>query len=331
MELAISQLLRSRSQVAAALAPGLDLNGLAAESKGEIPYRILGRTGEKVSIVGVGGWHIGCPSEAEGISIIRTAVDRGINFMDNCWDYHNGDSELRMGKALKNGYRDKVFLMSKIDGRTKKAVTEQIDECLKRLQTDRVDLMQFHEVLRANDPERIFAVSGGMEAMLAAQKAGKVRYIGFTGHKSPAMHLNMLEYALKQGFTFDAVQMPLNVVDAHFLSFEKEVVPVLRKHNIGILGMKPMAAGAILKTGAVTAVECLTYAMSLPVSVVITGCDSMPILQQAIKAAKNFRPMSVQERLAILSKTAHLAAADIELYKTTIQFDATNRNPELMG
>jgi aryl-alcohol dehydrogenase-like predicted oxidoreductase len=200
--------------LAAGLALGAAPGGWAGETRGEMPYRALGRTAEKVSAIGLGGFHIGVPPEADGIRLIRTAVDRGINFMDNCWDYHRGESEARMGKALQDGYRQKVFLMTKIDGRTKTSVSQQIDESLRRLQTDHVDLMQFHEVVRMEDPDRIFAPGGGMEAMLEARKAGKIRYIGFTGHKDPLIHLRMLEVAAEHQFHFDAAQMPLNVMDA---------------------------------------------------------------------------------------------------------------------
>jgi len=188
-------------------------------------YRPLGRTGEQVSLIGLGGHHIGRQKEEkESIAIIRAAIDAGINFMDNCWDYHDGGSELRMGKALRDGYRKKVFLMTKIDGRTKKAAAEQLDQSIQRLQTEVIDLLQFHEVLRMEDPDRIFAQGGALEAVVAAQKAGKVRFIGFTGHKDPLVHLRMLEVAAKHGFRFDTVQMPLNVMDAHFRSFAKHVL-----------------------------------------------------------------------------------------------------------
>src|SRR5205814_10282167 len=207
-----------QSVVATGLGVGVGAEAWAAETKtGEMPYRALGRTGEKVSAIGLGGFHIGVPKDQEeGIGIIRSAIDRGINFMDNCWDYHNGDSEIRMGKALRDGYRDRVFLMTKIDGRTKQLATKQIDECLQRLQTDRIDLMQHHEVIRMEDPDRIFAEDGAMAAVLEAKHAGKVRYIGFTGHKDPVVHLRTLEIAAQHQFRFDAVQMPLNVLDAHF-------------------------------------------------------------------------------------------------------------------
>src|SRR5438477_619342 len=226
--------------VAATVAVGAAGQTWAAENKNEMPYRTLGRTGERISALGLGGYHIGVPKdEREGIRIIRTAIDRGLNFMDNCWDYHDGGSETRMGKALRDGYREKVFLMTKIDGRTKKAAAEQLDQSLKRLQTDVIDLLQHHEVLRLDDPDRIFAEGGAHEAMLEAKKAGKIRFIGFTGHKDPLVHLRMLEVAAKHGFRFDTVQVPLNVMDAHFRSFGKHVLPVLVKEGIGVLGMKP--------------------------------------------------------------------------------------------
>jgi predicted aldo/keto reductase-like oxidoreductase len=318
--------------VVTGIAVGAGTRIWASETKNDIPYRPLGRTGEKISAIGLGGYHIGIPSEQEGIRIIRSAVDRGINFMDNCWDYHDGDSEVRMGKALRDGYRDKVFLMSKIDGQTKSSAARQIDESLKRLRTDRVDLMQFHEVIREKDPERIFGPGGSMEAMIEAKKAGKVRFIGFTGHKDPEIHLKMLKVAADHQFHFDAVQMPLNVMDAHFRSFGKKVVPVLVKGGIGVLGMKPLGSGAILRSNAVNAVECLQYALHLPTSTVITGCDSMRILDQAIETARAFKPMTEEQVAALLARTAELAATGrYEQFKTSTQFDGTSHNPQWLG
>ena len=298
-----------------------------------LPTRTLGRTGEKVSMVGLGGYHIGMQGdEQESIRIIRTALDSGINFLDNCWDYNGGQSEVRMGKALRDGYRNKAFLMTKIDGQTRKAATQQLEESLKRLQTDHVDLLQFHEVIRDTDPARIFADDGGMNAIVEARKQGKVRYIGFTGHKSPDIHMKMLETAFAHGITFDAVQMPLNLMDAHFDSFEKKVLPVLVKHNIGVLGMKPMGDGQILRSGTANPVECLHYAMNLPTSVVITGCDSLKILQQAIDAARNFKPLGPGEVAALLAKTAPAAGkGEYERYKTAHDFDGTFHNPQWLG
>jgi len=304
-----------------------------AAAAGGMPYRTLGRSGEKVSLVGLGGYHIANQENVEeSIRIIRTAIDNGINFLDNCWDYHDGESEVRMGKALRDGYRKKVFLMTKIDGQVKEVAARQIDESLRRLQTEVIDLVQFHEVIRPGDPERIFGPNGSFEAALEAKKAGKLRYIGFTGHKDPDIHLKMLDTAFKHGFTFDAVQMPLNVMDAHFKSFAKKVVPVLTQHGIGVLGMKPMGSGFILKSNTVRPVECLHYAMNLPTSVVITGCDSLKILEQALEAARTFRPLGEKQLAAILAKTAPVAAqGEFEPFKTTTDFDGTAHNPQWLG
>ncbi len=305
----------------------------AAGAENGIPYRRLGRSGERVSVIGLGGWHLGIQSdEQESVRIIRTALDSGINFLDNCWDYNNGDSEIRMGQALRDGYRHKAFLMTKIDGQTKQTAAAQIDESLRRLQTEHIDLLQFHEVIRMTDPQRIFAPAGGMEAVLEAKKAGKVRYIGFTGHKNPAMHLNMLETAATHQFDFDAVQMPLNAMDAHFESFEKKVLPVLVKKEIGVLGMKPMGAGLLLKSNTVSPVQCLRYAMSLPTSVVITGCESLANLEQALDVARNFKPLTTAESAALLAKTQQAAReGQFEGYKTTNNFDGTVHNPQWLG
>jgi predicted aldo/keto reductase-like oxidoreductase len=312
---------------------GADGQASRPESRNGIPYRTLGRTGEKVSVVGLGGYHLGKQADAqESIRIIRTGLDEGINFLDNCWDYNGGESEIRMGNALRDGYRQKTFLMSKIDGRTKAAATSQINESLRRLQTDHIDLLQFHEVIRENDPDRIFAEGGAMEAVLEAQKAGKTGFIGFTGHKSPDIHLKMLATAAKHSFAFDAVQMPLNVMDAHFNSFEKKVLPVLLKNDIGVLGMKPMGDHVILESKTATPVECLHYAMNLPTSVVITGCDSLSILQQALQAARSFKPLGSSEVATLLAKTAKAAeVGQFELYKTSHQFDGTYANPQWLG
>ena len=303
------------------------------ESKNGIPYRTLGRTREKVSLVGLGGYHLGKQADPqESIRIIRTGLDEGISFLDNCWDYNGGESEIRMGNALRDGYRQKAFLMSKIDGRTTAAAASQVNESLRRLQTDRIDLLQFHEVIRDTDPDRIFGQDGALQAVLEAQKAGKIRYIGFTGHKSPDIHLQMLATASKHGFTFDAVQMPLNVMDAHYNSFEKKVLPVLLKDDIGVLGMKPMGDHFILESKTATAVECLHYAMNLPTSVVITGCDSLPILEQALQAGRSFHPLDSSQLAALLAKTAQAAeAGQFELYKTSHHFDGTYANPQWLG
>jgi aryl-alcohol dehydrogenase-like predicted oxidoreductase len=299
-----------------------------------IPYRMLGRTGERVSAIGLGGWHLGLQHVDEQLSlrIVRTAVDRGINFMDNCWDYNDGASETRMGKALGDGYRQKVFLMTKIDGRSYAEAMRQLDQSLDRLRTDCIDLVQHHEILRYDDPHRVFDDEGANRALVDAKKAGKIRYIGFTGHKDPHIHLHMLDVARDHGFLFDTVQMPLNVMDAHYRSFGTLVVPELVKQGIGVLGMKPMANGIILKSKTASPIECLHYAMHLPTSVVITGVDSMDILDQACDAARTFRPLSHTELTALLLKTARAASqGEFEPFKTSSIFDGTAHNPAWLG
>jgi aryl-alcohol dehydrogenase-like predicted oxidoreductase len=297
-------------------------------------YRTLGNTGEKVSAIGVGGWHLGLKTVDEqlAIRIVRSAIDRGINFLDNCWDYNDGASELRMGKALRDGYRAHSFVMTKIDGRSKKEAARQLDESLRRLGVDYIDLVQHHEIIRFDDPHRIFHPEGANAALLEARQAGKLRYIGFTGHKDPRIHLHMLEVAKENGFIFDTVQMPLNVMDAHYRSFEKLVLPELVKEEIGVLGMKSMANGILLKSNTVTPIECLHYALNLPTSVVITGIDSMEILEQAFAAIDSFQPLSDDAREALLAKTS-AAAADgrFEPFKTSSIFDGTAENPQWLG
>jgi predicted aldo/keto reductase-like oxidoreductase len=300
----------------------------------EMIYRTLGSTGEEVSAIGIGGWHLGLKHVDERLSIriIREAIDRGINFMDNCWDYNQGKSETRMGKALKDGYREQVFLMTKIDGRSKKEASKQLNESLRRLKVDCIDLVQHHEILRYEDPHRIFDEAGAHAALVEAREAGKLRYIGFTGHKDPHIHLYMLEVARANHFKFDAVQMPLNVMDAHYRSFAKLVVPQLVKAGIGILGMKSMANGILLKSKTVTPIECLHYALNLPTSVVITGIDSMKILEQAFEAARTFKKMGSKAVNTILAKTKTVAmTGDYEPFKTSAIFDGTAENPEWMG
>jgi predicted aldo/keto reductase-like oxidoreductase len=301
-----------------------------AAAEGGIPKRPLGRTGVSVSMLGLGGHHIGRPKdEQEGIRLIRMAIDGGITFLDNCWDYNGGKSEERMGKALRDGYRQRAFLMTKLDGRTGDATTKQLEQSLKRLQTDTIDLVQIHEVIRMEDADRVFAKGGAIEALKAAKKAGKLRFIGFTGHKDPSIHLHMLRTAQSHDFRFDTVQMPINVMDAHFRSFHKEVVPVLVKNGIGVLGMKSMGDGILLKSGAVSARECLLYALSAPTSVVITGCESVPILKQALEIGGSFKPLTDKERDVLLARTAPLAReGKFELFKTSDHFDGTAKNPK---
>ncbi|MBV8817024.1 MAG: aldo/keto reductase [Acidobacteriaceae bacterium] len=309
-------------------------NLVAAETRqGDMIYRTLGKTGERVSAIGLGGYHIGVPKdEKEGIRIIRTAIDRGITFMDNCWDYHDGKSEVWMGNALRDGYRNKIFLMTKFDGRTKDSTAKQVDESLQRLQTDHLDLIQFHENIRMEDPDRFFAPNGPLEALMEAKKAGKIRYIGFTGHKDPAVHLRMLEVAAQHNFHFDTAQMPLNLLDANFRSFAKLVVPKLVEQGIGVLGMKPLASPNIPAHGVATATECLHYALNLPTSVVINGCDSVERLEQALDAAKTFKPLTQAQLTALLDKTKSAAlTGKLEPFKTTQQFDGTALNIKWMG
>jgi len=297
-------------------------------------YRTLGSTGERVSAIGVGGWHLGLKTVDEqlAIRIVHSAIDRGINFLDNSWDYNEGESEKRMGKALRDGYRDRAFVMTKIDGRSKQEAARQLDESLRRLGVDYIDLVQHHEIIRFDDPHRIFHPEGANAALVEARAAGKLRYIGFTGHKDPRIHLYMLEVAKENGFKFDTVQMPLSVMDAHYRSFEKLVLPELVRQEIGVLGMKSMANGILLKSKTATPIECLHYALSLPTSVVITGIDSMEILDQAFAAITSFHPLSNGEREALLAKTRAAAAnGRFEPFKTSSIFDSTAENPKWLG
>ncbi|MGA3078217.1 MAG: aldo/keto reductase [Bryobacteraceae bacterium] len=326
----------NRREVLGALA-GASLAALpaaaAASEHSDMIYRTFGRTGIRVSAIGLGGAHVGSPAdENDGIRIVRTAIDRGITFMDNCWDYHDGKSEVVMGKALRDGYREKVFLMTKFDGRTKASAARQIDESLQRLQTDHIDLMQFHENIRLEDPDRFFAAAGPLEALEEARQAGKIRFIGFTGHKDPIVHLRMLEMAAEHKFHFDSCQMPLNVLDAHFRSFENNVVPKAVEQGIAVLGMKPLAEGEIPRSGLVSATECLHYALSLPTTVVINGCESMERLEQALEAVRTFKPLTEAQLSGLRAKTKQVAATGrLERFKTSDVFDGTAKNPQWMG
>jgi predicted aldo/keto reductase-like oxidoreductase len=291
----------------------------------DMQYRELGRTGEKVSIIGVGGFHLGLPHRpADAVAIVRGAIDAGITFLDNSWDYHSGESERRMGEALKGGYRERAFVMTKVDGRTREAARAQLDQSLQRLQVDYIDLWQLHEVIRFEDVDRVFTPGGAIEAMVEARDEGSVRFIGFTGHKDPAIHRRMLA----QDFAWDTVQMPLNVLDAHFRSFEHQVLPILIKRDIGVIGMKPLCAGRLFKTETVTAIEALHYAMNLPTDVVVTGMESKADLAQAIEAATTFRPLTDEEVAFILARTAEKAqSGEFERYKTTQHHDSTAMHP----
>lgn len=305
--------------------------------KGDMIYRPLGSTGEMVSFVGMGGFHLGKTStEAEAIRLIHAAIDHGITFMDNSWDYNLGTSELRAGKAYReNGSRDKVFQMTKIDGRTKKAAMRQIEESMARLGTDHLDLVQHHEVLRMEDPDNIFKEDGAMEAFVEAKQQGKLRFIGFTGHKDPLVHLRMLQVAKEHDFHFDTVQMPINVMDAHFRSFSAQVLPVLLKEKIAPLAMKTFGDHFVLDAAqkeGVDPIDMLHFSMSLPVAVVITGIDKQEVLDQALKAAKTYKPMDQAQVAALLGKTKVAAnKGESELYKTTWNFDSTAQNPDWLG
>ena len=306
--------------------------GKRSEAPGMV-YRELGTTGERVSAIGMGGYHLGKQSSAdESIALCRKGIDAGITFMDNCWDYNDGISEVRMGRALEDGYRAKVFLMTKIDGRTKAAYSKQLEESMGRLRTDVIDLVQFHEVLRMEDPDRIFAEGGAMEAAMEAKSAGKIRYIGFTGHKDPAVHLRMFEVAAQHKFKFDTVQMPINVMDAHFRSFLNQVVPVAVKAGTGVLAMKTFGDDYILRSGTVQPIDALHFGLSQPVSVVVTGIDKPEILEQALTAAKTFQPLTAEQQSSILAKTEQAAmTGKFELFKTTTHFDGTAGNPKWLG
>jgi aryl-alcohol dehydrogenase-like predicted oxidoreductase len=300
-----------------------------------IAKRRLGRTNEMVSMIGMGGFHIGAPSspDADMIKLIHNAIDRGITFMDNCWDYNGGNSELRMGRALSiGGYRDRVFLMTKIDGRTNVSASEQIDQSLARLLTDRIDLLQFHEVIRMEDADRIFAPGGALEAAIAARDAGKIRYIGFTGHKDPQIHLHMIDVADKAGFKFDTVQMPINVMDAHYRSFTHDVLPDALERDMGILAMKTFGDHFVLDACNLDPIDLLHYSLTLKTSVVITGIDKPAILDQAVRAAETFEPLPLEKMEAMLAQTATVAKrGKSELYKTTHFFDGTVQNPYWLG
>ena len=323
----------NRRETLTGLVAAAGLTGHPSDAS-SLQQRTLGRTGEKVSCLGLGGFHIGKPklSDDQALRLIHQAIDHGLNFMDNSWDYNDGQSEIRMGQALRDGYRNKAFLMTKFDGRTRESAAQQIDQSLQRLQTDHVDLLQFHEVIRFDDPDRFFAPGGAAEALVAAKKAGKTRYIGFTGHKDPHIHLYMLELARKNDFQFDTVQMPLNLMDAHFRSFAKLVVPEAEKMGLGILGMKSIGDTVILKSNTVTPEECLQYSLSLPTSVVITGIDSQAVLDQALSLGTNFKPLTSQQLTALLNKTARAASkGEFELFKTSSHFDSTAMHPDWLG
>jgi len=287
----------------------------------DIPTRPFGRTGERVSLLGLGGWHVGLPkTDRAAVRLIHAAIDAGITFLDNAWDYNDGLSETRMGQAIADR-RDRVFLMTKVctHGRDGKVAMRQLEDSLRRLRTDHLDLWQIHEVVFDDEPEKHFAKGGTVEALERARKEGKVRYLGFTGHKSPALHLSMLS----RGFAWDACQLPLNCFDATFRSFEREVLPVLDAQGIAAIGMKSLGGDArFVSDGVVTAEEALSYAMSLPVATVVSGIDSPRVLEQNLSVARGFKPLTARERDSLRQRIAAIAAdGRFELYKTSAKFE----------
>jgi predicted aldo/keto reductase-like oxidoreductase len=313
---------------AGALTAGASFAGLKRRSLlasgPDIARRALGKTGEKVSMICLGGFHIGVQKDpAEGIRLIDTAVDRGITFLDNSDDYFDGESERRMGRAIR-GKRNKVFLMTKPHPRDKKGALKSLDESLRRLQTDYLDLWQFHEIVNEPDPDWIFSPNGAVEAAYIAKKQGKVRFVGFTGHYDPALHLKMLA----KPYEWDTVQMPLNVLDAHYRSFQKQVLPILTERNIGVIAMKTLAFGNVVKSGAASAIEAFHYVLSLPVSTICTGCDSLEILEQAVRAAVGFKPLGETEMAALLARTKPFGiSGKYEPFKSTTMFNSPRVAP----
>jgi predicted aldo/keto reductase-like oxidoreductase len=303
----------------AGLSPAILTQVSPASLEGNLPRRTLGKTGEQVSILGLGGWHLGSISDDQNaIRLVRTAVDQGVTFMDNAWEYHRGRSEEIMGRALKDGYRQKVFLMTKHHGRDKQTALQHLEDSLRRLQTEVIDLWQFHEVIYEDDPQKIFAAGGGIEAAVAAKQAGKVRYIGFTGHKDPKIFLEMLQH----DYPWDTVQMPVNVMDSHFRSFQKEILPVLRQRRIGVIAMKTLGGGHLLAAGVASPKEALEYVWSQPVDTIVCGMASHDTLQTNIALARAFTPMSAEAQENLLTRTRAAAAqGKYELYKTSREFD----------
>jgi aryl-alcohol dehydrogenase-like predicted oxidoreductase len=305
-----------QSAAAAGMTPGM-----AQHSVSQMGKRPLGRTGIEVSILGIGGFHLGATKDQEEATrLVQRALDAGINFFDNAWEYHDGESEARLGQALQ-GRRQEAVLMTKVctHGRNKRVAMQMLEESLGRLKTDHLDVWQIHEVVYENDPDLIFGPDGAAEALAQAKKDGKVRFVGFTGHKDPSIHLKMLSH----GFPFDTVQMPLNPFDATFRSFQSQVLPEAAHQGIAVLGMKSLGgSGEMVKNGAVTVAEALRYAMSLPVACTISGMDSIEVLEQNLKIASNFEPMSESEREALATRcTEYAADGRLELFKSTTMYD----------
>jgi predicted aldo/keto reductase-like oxidoreductase len=297
------------------------------ERKNGIPYRAFGKTGLKVSILGIGGYHIGVPPSGEdATAIMRRAIDEGINFFDNAWEYHDGRSEVRMGNALQNGYREKVILMTKVCARDRDGAMKNLEDSLKRLRTDVIDLWQFHECNYDNDPDWIFRKDGAIHAAVKAKEQGKIRFIGFTGHKSPHIHLKMLA----QDFPWDAAQMPLNVMDAHYRSFARQVVPILNQRGIGIVGMKPLGGnGGLPRSGGVTVEECFRYVWNLKIPVCLSGMDSEKVLLENIGHARAWKPEGADAIAGILAKTKEIAGdGRLERFKSTQDFDSTTHRKQ---
>jgi predicted aldo/keto reductase-like oxidoreductase len=291
----------------------------AVAGESGVPARAFGGSGEKVSMLGLGGHHIGrIRDDGQSIRLIRRAIDMGVTFLDNAWEYHRGRSEELMGRALTDGYRKKAFLMTKHHGRDKKTAMEHLEDSLRRLRTDVIDLWQFHEVVYEDDPDMIFASNGGIEAADLAKKQGKVRYIGFTGHRDPLLHLKMLAYE----YPWDAVQMPINVMDPHYKSFQKHVLPVLVKRRIGVIAMKTLGSNHVLRANVTTPDEALSYVWSQPVSTIVSGMDSETLLEANVAMARNFRPMRDEAQTALLARTKQAGlTGKFEPFKTAPNFD----------
>jgi predicted aldo/keto reductase-like oxidoreductase len=290
-------------------------------NEGGLPVRTLGKTGLKVSIIGFGGGHSVRPDidEQMTVRLIQTAIEAGVTFMDNAWEYHQGEAERRMGLALK-GRRDQVTLMTKVCGRDRKTAEAQLDDSLRRLQTDVIDVWQFHEINYDNDPDWVFQADGALEAALAARQAGKIRFIGFTGHKSP----HILQGMLDQDFDWDTCQMPINVLDAHYRSFQKEILPTLNRRNIGVIGMKSLGGrGQLVTELGLTAEQCRAYALSLPISTLVCGIQSLENLQQDVDMARAFTPWSEAQQQE-LSASVYKEATDgrHEWFKSMQTFDS---------
>ena len=302
---------------------------MSATGTAAIPRRPLGKTGEEVSILALGGAHIGKkPSKEEAIRIVHAAIDAGMDFMDNAWEYNDGESEVRMGEALaQGGYRQRAFLMTKNCAHDRRADNSmrKLEESLRRLRTDHLDLWQIHEVVWPDDPDRIFAPGGAAEAMLRAKEQGKVRYVGFTGHKSTTIFKRMLD----QAFPWDTLQMPVNALDAHYESFEREILPIAHAQNIGVIGMKSLASGHLLEGTDLTPQEAIAYSLSLPISTLCVGVDSMQVLEQDLAVARGFQPISAEERERILARTArHAADGRHEPFKTSHDYEGNEARRE---